>query len=42
MAKTKNVVVRKKNKADKPMDFRREPTLWETKACCQRGPIVTF
>jgi hypothetical protein len=43
IAKTKNVIVRKKNKADKPIDLRSEPMLWETRTRCQQRLIlVTF
>jgi hypothetical protein len=39
-AKTKNVDVRKKNNADKPIDLRSEPMLWKTKARCQQRLIL--
>ena len=42
MANTKNVAVRKKNKADKPTDLRREPMLRKDKERCQRGSINSF
>jgi hypothetical protein len=43
-ARTKNVAVRKKNKADKPIDLRSEPMLWETRTTLSAAlnTIVAF
>jgi hypothetical protein len=39
-AKIKNVDVRKKNKADKPIDLRSEPMLWKTRTSCHQRLIL--
>lgn len=40
MARTKNVVVRKKKRADRPIDLRSEPMLLEIRDGCQWRSIL--